>query len=100
MEELPKLHKHFDALYINQLQIYGRMIEQQRQQKLDEQIQKELDDANFKANEKSEKMAARYRAKHVADIQHESVSHSEESNSHLAHVKLLSLQKAASDLRK
>jgi len=39
---LPKLHKYFNALYVNQLQIYGRLQEQQRKQKLDQQIQKEL----------------------------------------------------------
>ena len=98
LDELPRLHKHFDALYINQLQIYGRTIEQQRQQKLDEQIQKEHEEAKFKANQKSEKMAAKYRAKQIAEIESAVASQSEESNSQLAHVKMLSMQKAASDL--
>lgn len=62
-EELPRLHKHFNALYINQIQIYGIQIEKQRQQKIEEKIKKELDDANPKLASKSAALAAKYRAK-------------------------------------
>ena len=50
------------------MQIYGRLMEQQRKQKIDEKIQRELDEANPKITNKSKDLAAKYRAKQLADI--------------------------------
>jgi hypothetical protein len=43
-------------------------MEQQRKQKIDEKIQRELDEANPKITNKSKDLAAKYRAKQLADI--------------------------------
>lgn len=67
-DELPKIQKHFNALYINQMQIYGRLIEQQRKLRIEEKIQRELEEANPKITNKSKDLAAKYRAKQLAEI--------------------------------
>ena len=65
-DELAKLQKHFNSLYINQLQIQGRLMEQQKQQKIAEKMQKNIEDANPKLTQKSNEYAAKYRAKQLA----------------------------------
>jgi Skp family chaperone for outer membrane proteins len=85
-------------------------MEMQRQQRIDETIQKEIDDANPKLTSKSKDLAAKYRAKQMAELQNQLLDANiqnqsagqENSDSSIAqnHVLRFAVQKAQSDIVK